>query len=53
MGAQKIKKRDGSLVYFNVEKIAHAIQKAFQDVRGNSDTEKIIKKFQTDLKKEF
>lgn len=38
---QKIKKRNGSLVEFNPEKIGLAILKAFQETRGTADVEKI------------
>lgn len=39
--ASKIKKRDGSLVDFNPEKIALALQRAFTDVRKNFAPDKI------------
>ncbi len=41
MGAlTKIKKRDGSMVDFNAEKISLAISKAFQEVRGTLEVDK-------------
>ena len=38
----KIKKRDGAIADFNPEKISAAIAKAYTEVRGAADTEKII-----------
>ncbi len=38
---QKIKKRNGAIVDFDVQKIALAIQKAFQEVRGSVDVVKV------------